>query len=169
MKANQDKSLLDKITPSDLAYALLVYNSYQPTWSAAPADVDDEEEEEEDESHASSSSPNSKKRKKMVRAVSPYCHTKKLKLYENAWTDEGMEFYKKMLAGMKGLKNNDRVWGIWKESWDEYISHKHETEVGCWVPMFNVLNADSADDSEASGGEAEAVRGVFFEFDDSDI
>jgi hypothetical protein len=174
LKANQDKSLLDKITPSDLAYALLMYNTYHRTWSAS-ADVDDDEEEREDDSQASSSSPNStgttntKKRKKIVRAVSPYCHTKRLNLYENAWSDEGMKFYKKMLKGMKALKNNDQVWGIWKESWDEYISRKHQTELGCWVPMFGVLNVDSVDDSDDSGGAAEEQVGVVFEFDDSGI
>ncbi len=166
MKANQDKSLLDKITSSDVAYALLVYITYHPTWSASSADDDDEEEERGEDESASSSpdSTNTKKRKKMVRAVSPYCHTKKLELYENAWTDEGMEFYKKLLTGMKELKNNDQVWGIWKESWDEYISHKHQMEVGCWVPMFGVCNVGGADDSDS--GAAEAV-GVVFEFDDS--
>jgi hypothetical protein len=171
MKANQDKSLLDKITSSDLAYALLVYNTYYPTRSAPAADDDDDEEGREDESQATSSPnrTNTKKRKKMVRAVSPYCHTKKLELYENAWTDEGMKFYKKMLKGMKELKNNDQVWGIWKESWDEYISRKHQRELGCWVPLFGVLNVDSVDDSDDSGGAAEEQVGVVFEFDDSGI
>jgi hypothetical protein len=160
LKVNKGRSVLDKITASDLAFSILVYNNYSSRWTseiwtkATQSSIEEDEEEQEchddedaGEEEQEQSGPSRKKRKKASNMPLPFSKpkTKKLKYLEIGWTSDGVQHYKELENSMKRLMRNETLWNELKQGWENFISGLHEdNHVTCWIPQFRRM--DSLDD-----------------------
>ncbi len=149
-KSHQTKTLLDKISASDTAYTILVYENRREVWEEellikARAKMDEE-------------------RKNARRHHNPRYHKgrgKRLKRYGNGWTGEGRNNYQELLKTFQDLKSSV----FWDESlqgyWNEYqIKYYGKTRVN-----YNNTESDTNDDED----EPEEDWKVKAEESDSDI
>jgi len=118
-KMHQTKTLLDKISASDIAYTILVYENSREVWEEellikARAKMDEE-------------------RENARRCHNPRYHKgrgKRLKRYGDGWTEEGRKYYQELLKTFQDLKSSV----YWDESlqgyWNEYqIKYYGKTRV----------------------------------------
>ena len=162
LKVNKGRSVLDKITASDLAFSILVYNNYSSRWTseiwtkATQSSIEDDEEQEchDDEDASGEEEPEQsgasrRKRKKASNMPLPFSKpkTKKLKYLEIGWTSAGVQHYKELENSMKRLMRNETLWNELKEGWENFISGLHEdNQTTCWIPQFRRCHMDSLDD-----------------------
>ncbi len=91
-KSNRLKTFLDKVTPSDIAYTILVYKNSKEVW--------------EEELQIRVNSKTDDKRKKATRKQKPKYHEgrgKRLQRYGDGWTNNGQEYYQKLLGIFSNL------------------------------------------------------------------
>ena len=115
-KQNRGKSLLDKLTVSDIAYSFLVYESAHDVWS---------EEVLKAKTCATADEKNSFEHT----AVNKY-HVKRgtrLPLYQDGWTNEGQEYFKNLCREIETLKASDKLWTSLKVHWTTYVKKYHST------------------------------------------
>jgi hypothetical protein len=113
-KQNRGKSLLDKLTVSDIAYSFLVYESAHDVWK---------EEVMKAKTCATADERNSFEHK----AVNKY-HVKRgtrLPVYQDGWTTEGQEYFKNLCREIKTLKACDPLWTSLKNHWKRYVTKYH--------------------------------------------
>jgi len=108
-KSHQTKTLLDKISASDIAYTILVYENSKDVW--------------EEELIIKARAKSDEERKNAERRHNPRYHEgrgKRLKRYGDGWTEEGRTYYKELLTTFQDLKASE----FWNESlqgyWNEY-------------------------------------------------
>ena len=107
-KSNRTKTFLDKVTASDIAYAILVYENSYKVWK--------------EELKIRASSTTDDERRKAMREKKPRYHEgrgKRLKRYRDGWTDHGREYYLQLLGNFKILKNSN-VWNKLQDFWKMY-------------------------------------------------
>lgn len=107
-KSNRTKTLLDKVTASDIAYTILVYENSNEVWK--------------EELQIRATSTTNDDRRKATREKKPRYHEgrgKRLKRYGDGWTDHGREYYQQLLGNFKNLKNCD-VWNTLQDYWKLY-------------------------------------------------
>lgn len=162
LKANQDKSVLDKMTPSDLAFALLVFENYHPKWVA---EIQDEREQEknlhlqqQDADHRDDEevgrNGRKKKKRKVLTAGMTLQYTedpKKKKVYlGNGWKPEGMERYEELQMLFYNLMANGEAWQNCKDGFDLYIEDKKQNDDDhCWVPTYHKQDVDDTEESSS--------------------
>jgi hypothetical protein len=115
-KQNRGKSLLDKLTVSDIAYSFLVYESAHDVWK---------EEVMKAKTCATADERNSFEHK----AVNKY-HVKRgtrLPVYQDGWTNEGQEYFKNLCREIGTLKASDKLWTGLKVHWMTYVKKYHST------------------------------------------
>ena len=97
-KSNRNMTLLDKITPSNIAYAMLLCENGVDVW--------DESAEIKDKCNT----PEAKKDYK--RTATQEYHVQRgtrLTLYQEGWTSEGKNYHMDMEKGLNNMKNNDKL------------------------------------------------------------
>ena len=107
-KSNRTKTFLDKVTASDIAYTILVYENSNEVWK------------EEVKIRATSTTDD--ERRKATREKKNRYHEgrgKRLKRYWDGWTDHGREYYQQLLGIFKKLKSSD-VWHTLQDYWKLY-------------------------------------------------
>lgn len=107
-KSNRTKTFLDKVTASDIAYTILVYENSNEVWK--------------EELQIRATSTTNDDRRKATREKKPRYHEgrgKRLKRYGDGWTDHGREYYQQLLGNFKNLKNCD-VWNTLQDYWKLY-------------------------------------------------
>ncbi len=114
-KLNRRKTFLDKVTASDIAYTILVYENTKEVWEE---DLQIKARYKTNEERRNAATHHKKTKYHVVKG-------KHLKRFGNGWTDDGWEYYKKLLMIFKELKSSD-VWNIPQEHWKLY-QKKHYT------------------------------------------
>ena len=107
-RVNRDKTLLDKVTSSDIAYTILVYENTKEVW--------------EEEISIRASDKTDEEKRKTIRRQKPKYHEgcgKRLKRYADGWTDDGRNYFKELMSIFRQLKNNE-VWNKLHEYWGMY-------------------------------------------------
>ena len=107
-KSNRTKTFLDKVTASDIAYTILVYENSNEVWK--------------EELKIRATSTTDDERRKATREKKPRYHEgrgKRLKRYGDGWTDDGREYYQQLLGNFKILKNSN-VWNTLQNYWKLY-------------------------------------------------
>ena len=100
-KSHQTKTLLDKISASDIAYTILVYENSREVW--------------EEELFIKASAKTDEERKNAKRRHNPRYHKgrgKRLKRYGDILTEEGRKYYQELLMTFQDLKSSV----FWEES-----------------------------------------------------
>ena len=149
-KSHQTKTLLDKISASDIAYTILVYENSKEVW--------------EEELLIKACAKTDEERKNAERRHNPRYHKgrgKRLKRYGDGWTEEGRKYYQELLTTFQDLKSSV----FWEESlqgyWNEYqIKHYGKTRVD-----YNNTESDIDEDED----ECEEDWKIKAEESDSDI
>ncbi len=97
-KSNRTKTFLDKVTTSDIACTILVYEITKEVW--------------EEDLKIKASYKTDEERHNAMHHKKPKYHVgrgKHLKRFGNGWTDNGQEYYQELLLIFKELKSGD-VW-----------------------------------------------------------
>ena len=115
-RANPGDTLLDRVTVSDVAYTILLYESNCDVWK--------EEAEVLDKNPSGDRLETLKKAKR----------TKKLKYHVqkgaripfgiDGWTAEGKDHYKNLVKELKGITASDTVYSFLQECWTQYVEEE---------------------------------------------
>ena len=175
LKSNQDKSVLDYVNGSDLAFAMLVYDNYHPKWVHEIEErrkSDMLQQELQQDRNASSAGDEvkwrareltNKKRKRYTGPDLRYTHppTHKKGYLESGWKPEGMQRFQSLTSAFDQLVGDKESWTLCKESWDCYIRDRKEVEGNdCWVPIYEKIS----DEDEDGGGEGDDSEAGKFDF-----
>ena len=107
-KSNRTKTFLDKVTASDIAYTILVYENSKEVWK--------------EELQIRATSRTDDERRTATRVKKPRYHEgrgKRLKRYGDGWTEDGREYYQLLLGIFKNLKSSD-AWNTLQDYWKMY-------------------------------------------------
>ncbi len=118
-KANKGKTLLDKLTVSDVAYSIMVYENSYDVWMEEMVKAATCENDEE------------KRAFKRV-AVNKY-HVKRgsrIPLYQDGWTSEGQEYFGSICAEIRDMMASE-VWSTLKFHWAMYAKKYHKYSYVC--------------------------------------
>jgi len=106
---NPGKTLLDKLTASDIAYSILCYENGIDVWME-------------------------RFQMKQMNTAARYAYTHtatlkyhcppgtKLKAYQDGWTQQGRDYYHTLLEKIKGLKVNKELWEVMRDNWRMYLN-----------------------------------------------
>jgi len=143
-KSHQTKTLLDKISVSDIAYTILVYENSKDEW--------------EEELIIKARAKTDEERKNAEQRHNPRYHEgrgKRLKRYGDGWTDEGRMYYKELLTTFQDLESSE----FWNESlqgyWNEYQMRNYVKTSVDYNNKESDIDEDSDDDEEDWKVEAE--------------
>lgn len=170
LRCNQEKSMLDKFTASDLAFTMLVYENYHPKWVheiTAKREEDTKQGPESDEDNVTPPTRQvqqkaGRKRKNYLGPTLQYTklQTHKNAYLENGWTPEAFQRLHSLENLFRGLLTHEEAWTTCKESWDSFIRNEKQVEGnGCWVPLFVRISEDDNDDE--GDDDAGNEKGLF--------
>ena len=93
-KSNRTKTFLNKVTASDIAYTVLVYENSNEVWK--------------EELQIRATSTTNDDRRKATREKNRYHEGrgKRLKRYGDGWTEDGREYYQLLLGIFKNIKSS---------------------------------------------------------------
>ena len=107
-KSHRSKTILEKITASDIAYTILVYESSCEVW--------------EEELTIKENAFNDEVRRTMIREKKPKYHGgrgKRVRRFGDGWTESGREYYRHLLGVFQSLKFNKK-WKTLEDHWKSY-------------------------------------------------
>lgn len=169
LKANKEKSVLDHVTASDLAFTVLVYENYHPKW------INDIETERVMEQHQNDTGEKDepddatvgqKRKNRSDSSAGPQLkYTKpanvRHKYLESGWNDEGFRRFKELQQSFHTLMIDDQAWQACKETWDDYVSNMKQFGNRCWVPQYSKLDLGDDDGDNDDIADTDEVK---FEF-----
>ena len=119
IKSNRTKTFLDKVTASDIAYTILVYENSNKVWK------------EELKIRAISTTDDERRKAKCEKKTRNHeGRGKHLKRYGDGWTDHGREYYKQLLGNFKNLKSSG-LWNKLQDHWKLYQKKQYNKEHDC--------------------------------------
>ena len=140
-KQNRGKTLLDKLTVSDIAYSILVYENAYDVWS-------------EEIIKTKTCSTEDERKEFRSTAMNKY-HVKRgtrLPVYQDGWTNDGQNYFKDLCTEIQAMKKNEDLWATLKVHWSTYGKKYHkysyvDTENGQEEVMSNKKqDVDNDDD-----------------------
>ena len=129
------KTLLDKMTASDIAFAILCYENGVDVWLE----------------RIKMKRMNNVDREAFEKTASLKYHHQpgtKLKAYEDGWTEEGVQYYEEMVAVVKGIMGNGPLWENVKVHWKTYL---RENKRSSFVHAAAAMGGDGDDGIEEQG------------------
>ena len=106
---NPGKTLLDKMTASDIAYAILVYENGIDVWME----------------RFKKKQMNTQEQSQVVQSATLKYHHPvgtKLKAYHDGWTQDGRDYYYSLLKTIQRIKGNTELWDVMKDNWRTYLN-----------------------------------------------
>ena len=113
-KNNHGKSLLDRLTASDIAYSILVYESACDVWEEEIIKSETCETREEKKAF-----PNEATLKHHVKRGT------RIVLFQDGWKKEGGEYFISLCHTFDELKKLDKIWGQVQNHWETYTRKYH--------------------------------------------
>ena len=110
------KTLLDKMTASDIAFAILCYENGVDVWLE----------------RIKMKRMNNVDREAFEKTASLKYHHQpgtKLKAYEDDWTEEGVQYYEEMVRDVKGIMGNGPLWENVKVHWGTYLRENKRSSI----------------------------------------
>ena len=129
------KTLLDKMTASDIAFAILCYENGVDVWLE----------------RIKMKRMNNVDRESFEKTASLKYHHQpgtKLKAYEDGWTEEGVQYYEEMVRVVKGIMGNGPLWENVKVHWKTYL---RENKRSSFVHSAAAMGEDGDDGIEEQG------------------
>ena len=113
-KINCGKTLLDRLSPSDIAYSVLIYESAYDTWA--------------EEIIKSKQCVTIQEKKAFQHTAVLKYHVKRgtrIALFQDGWTNEGRAYYKSLCKVFDTLKTSDKIWSLLQHHWKSYTPKYH--------------------------------------------
>jgi len=129
------KTLLDKMTASDIAFAILCYENGVDVWLE----------------RIKMKRMNNVDREAFEKTASLKYHHQpgtKLKAYEDGWTEEGVQYYEELVINVKGIMGNKPLWENVKVHWKTYL---RENKRSSFVHSAAAMGEDGDDGIEEQG------------------
>jgi hypothetical protein len=123
-RENQDKNVFDKVKSSDVAYAILMYESTIEVWEDQVAGGDTEKGQKYHRRKGS-----------------------KLETYTNAWTEEGLAYLKELNRKVGVLRRNANFMELLLKCWKEYVQ-KNKCKYALYEKTKRGKSYDDGDDGE---------------------
>lgn len=147
--ANQNKqsSVLDYFTPSDVAFALFIIESYTPVWVEDMMLLREAQAESVAQDRPAKRKKLSKKQKMYQKDISVH---KKLPYLSTQWSKEGYKRLENLTNSIDQLKKSD-TWKHCISAWNDFVRQKRDdNSETCWVPLFeeSVRSDDDYDECE---------------------
>jgi len=153
-KTNKGKTLLDRVTVSDIAYSMLVYESSYDVWM------------EEIVKNKTCTSREEKKEFKHV-ALNKY-HAQRgarLGVYTDGWTNDGREHFNSLCDEIQDMMKAEELWSTLQLHWDAYVKKYHK-----YIYVHNEKRSvDNSDDAETLDNEDDDDCVVFLPGDEDDL
>jgi hypothetical protein len=114
-KDNRNKTLFDKITASDIAYSVLVYESYVEVWK--------------EEIQRSRACKTAKERKEFPMTEVLKYHVKRgtrIPLFQDGWTKEGREYYQQLCNKFRILLTSTGLMTVLLMHWKTFVKKYHK-------------------------------------------
>ena len=115
LSKNHDKLLLDKITTSDIAYAILVYENSLDVW-LEEIHIKDQKDRGVEGANQIEQTSTLKYHAKKVRRI---------QVNRNGWTKDGRNYYEEVQKLFEILKKYGQFWAALENSWREYVKQNH--------------------------------------------
>ena len=119
-KNNHSKTLLDRLTASDIAYCALIYESAYDVWEEEITKQDTCETREEKRAFKSTATL-----KHYVKRGS------RIALFQDGWTKEGKEYFRGLCCKYDELIKAEKVWDNVRQHWETYTHKYHATRYEC--------------------------------------
>ena len=107
-------TLLDRLTPSDIAYSVLVYESVHDMWK--------------EEILKCETCQTIQEKKAFQHKASLKYHVKrrtKIALFQDGWTTEGRAYFSSLCEVFDALKKSDKIWSLLQHNWKTYTKKYH--------------------------------------------
>jgi len=135
------KTLLDKMTASDIAFAILCYENGVDVWLE----------------RIKMKRMNNVDREAFEKTASlKYHHPPgtKLKAYEDGWTEEGVKYYDEMVRVVKGIMANEPLWENVKVHWKTYLrENRRSSFVHAAAAMGEGEDGDDGIEEQGTAGD----------------
>ncbi len=113
-KINSGKTLLDRLSPSDIAYSVLIYESAYDIWL--------------EEIIKSKQCVTIQEKKAFQHTAVLKYHIKqgtRIALFQDGWTNEGRAYYKSLCKAFYTLKTAEKIWSSLQLHWKAYTQKYH--------------------------------------------
>jgi len=157
-KINKGKTLLDRVTESDIAYGLLVYENSYDVWMEEIVKLETCASKEE------------KKAFKHV-AKNKY-HVQRgtrLPLYSDGWTPDGRERFDTIIDEVRDMMRSKELWSTLQGHWKTYVAKHHKYSYVRSVKDASVhdVNVETTDDDDDDDDDDDCVVHLSGDNDDS--
>ena len=132
-------TLLDRLTPSDIAYSVLVYENSYEMWKEEILKCETCQ---------------------TVHAKQAFQHTASLKyhvkrgtkiaLFQDGWTQEGRTYFSFLCQGFDALKKSNKIWSLLQDHWKTYTKKYHMMGVEECIDNNNFRKTDCSNEEEGN-------------------
>ena len=130
-------TLLDRLTPSDIAYSVLIYENSYEMWK--------------EEILKCETCQTVQAKQAFQHTASPKYHVKrgtKIALFQDGWTQEGRTYFSSLCQGFDALKKSNKIWSLLQDHWKTYTKKYHIVGVEEFIDNSNFGKVDCGDEEE---------------------
>ncbi len=146
------KTLLDRLTASDIAYSVLVYESAFDVW--------------EEEINKNDTCDTCEEKRAFKSTATLKHHVKcgsRIALFHDGWTKEGKDYFHTLCRKYDKLMKLEKVWDNLRQHWETYTHKYHATRYNCENNgVHGSFEVDTGDDND----EEDCVISLPGEFDE---
>lgn len=136
-KINKGKTLLDRVTVSDIAYGFLVYENSYDVWM-----------EEIDKLDTCATVAEKKAFKHVAQNKYHVQRGTRLPLYSDGWTPEGRERFDVICGEVRDMMKSEELWSTLQKHWKVYVAKNHR-----YSYVRDVTDASEHDDNVETASE----------------
>ena len=140
-KNNKGKTLLDRVTESDIAYGLLVYENSYDVWKEEIVKLNTCATKEEKKSF-----------KHVAQNKYHVQRGTRLPLYADGWTPEGHNHFGTLCGEVRAMMKSNELWSTLQAHWKTYIAKHHKYSYIRDVTDVNEQNNEVASDDDDDDG-----------------
>ena len=132
-------TLLDRLTPSDIAYSVLLYESAHDMWK--------------EEIHKCETCQTIQEKKEFQHTASLKYHVKrgtKIALFQDGWTQEGRAYFSSLCQVFDELKKSNKIWSSLQDHWKTYTKKYHMMGVEESIHNNDFGKVDCGDEEESN-------------------
>ena len=132
-------TLLDRLTPSDIAYSVMVYESAHDMWK--------------EEILKSETCHTIQEKRAFQHMVSLKYHFKqgtKIALFQDGWTQEGRAYFSSLCQVFDALKKSNKIWSLLQDHWKTYTKKYHMVGVEEFIDNNNFGKVDCGNEEEGN-------------------
>jgi hypothetical protein len=139
LKNHNGNTLLDRLTPSDIAYSVLLYESAHDMW--------------QEEINKCETCLTIQEKKEFQHTASLKYHVKrgtKIALFADGWTQEGRAYFSSLCQVFDELKKSNKIWSLLQNHWKTYTKKYHVIGVEEFHHNNNFGRVDCGDEEESN-------------------